>query len=145
MQRFWLVPYSHKGSESEAGCGVVSWWRRPIARVLQAFGVAVRVHQILRSDHGREPHDHPWPYLTCILRGGYREERYNDLGDLVSAKWHGPGSIVYRPANSWHRLQVPAGQTAWTLFITGPKRQTWGFAVDGKKVPYREYFGRGDQ
>ncbi len=141
MNRWWLVPFASAGNATMPGDGTgPASWRRPFVKLCQALGIAARVHQILRSDQGRDPHDHPWSYLTIILRGGYHEERYDELGDLVSRKWHGPGSILYRPANSWHRLLLPAGYSAWTLFITGPKQQTWGFAVDGKKVPYRDYF-----
>jgi hypothetical protein len=120
----------------------VCWWRRPIARLLQKLGIAVRVHHILRSDEGRDPHDHPWPYLTVILRGGYWERRYDDLGGHISTKWHGPGSVLYRPANSWHRLDLLEGQTTWTLFCTGRYAQSWGFNVDGRKVPYKQYLGK---
>lgn len=152
MERFWLVPYraiikrqvpDPFAPEGETltvidGTGPVSGFR-PIARLLQRFDVAVRVHHILRSDSGRDPHDHPWPYLTVILRGGYWEQRYNDSGALVSVRWHGVGSILFRRANSWHKLEVPVGKTAWTLFITGKKAQTWGFRTRDGKVPYYEY------
>lgn len=139
MERYWLVPYDASGTWSDVNCGPASWWRQPIARVLQLFGIAARVHHILRSDEGRDPHDHPWSYLTVILMGGYFEERFDDEGRFVSVRWHGPGSVLWRPANSWHKLIVPQGQTAWTLFITGRKQATWGFNVAGVKVPHREY------
>lgn len=145
MQRFWLVPYAQviqrPGVVGADGTGPVSLLHRPLAWLLQRFDVAMRVHHILRSDEGRDPHDHPWPYLTIILRGGYYERRYTPAGDLISWEWHGPGSILYRPAHSWHLLELPAGRTAWTLFITGRKAQTWGFNVDGVKVPYHRYKG----
>ena len=121
------------------GTGPVNLWRRPIARLLQKLGIAVRVHEILRSDDGRDPHDHPWGYVTVILKGGYFETRYSSQGVKLDKTWHGPGSILYRPAGSWHRLDVPNGMVTTTLFITGPKVQSWGFNVDGKKVPYYEY------
>ena len=136
MNRWWLVPYTNAGSARDTGCGRVSW-RRPLARLLQAFGVSIRVHEILRSDEGRDPHDHPWPYLTIILRGYYLERRYNDAGQCTSIEIHGPGAILWRPAGSWHRLELAYPVT--TLFITGSKSQTWGFNVDGMKVPYSEY------
>lgn len=138
MNRWWLVPYRAEGSQSGAGCEAASW-RSPLTWLLQRFDVAVRVHEILRSDEGRDPHDHPWPYLTVILKGGYWEERYNEAGDLLSTKWHGPGSVLWRPANSWHRLTLPDGAIATTLFITGRYCNGWGFNVDGTKVPYKTY------
>jgi hypothetical protein len=141
MRRWWLVPYrvviTRAGGQTD-GTGPVSGFR-PIARLLQAFDIAIRVHEILRSDADRHPHDHPWPYLTVILRGGYWESRYNAEGFLLHKRWHGPGSIMFRPANSWHRLDVPEDATATTLFITGKKCQTWGFRTEAGKVPYYEY------
>jgi len=139
MNRFWLAPYRTRIGD---GTGPVSW-KRPIAKLLQLCGLAVRVHQILRSDRGRDPHDHPWPYLTVVLFGGYWEERYDDEGMCISQRWHGPGSILYRPAGSWHRLDLPPGKDCWTLFITGPYRQRWGFNVRGKKIPHKDYLAGG--
>lgn len=28
----------------------------------------------------------------------------------------------------------------WTFFIMGQKKHTWGFLVDGVKIPYYTYF-----
>lgn len=150
MKRWWLVPYRqvierlvHAGTPYEYpdrdGTGPVSFWRRPLAWLFQRFDIAIRVHEILRSDRGRDPHDHPWPYLTVILKGGYWEERYDNMGALISRDWYGPGSAIFRRAGSWHRLILPEGQVTTTLFITGRKQQTWGFNVDGTKVPYKQY------
>lgn len=149
MNRYWLVPYNVtivRQAEPNHwpftdGTGLVSW-RRPFTRLVQMCGLAARVHEILRSDLGREPHDHPWWYLTVVLKVGYWEERYDAAGQLVNTKWHGPGSVLFRRANSWHKLVVPEGEIATTLFITGAKSQSWGFNVDGKKVPYYEYLGQ---
>lgn len=161
MNRWWLVPYErvierrvtevdpilfngHVVGQSSTtytttdGTGPVSW-RRPIAKLIQKLGFAVRVHEILRSDEGRDPHDHPWPYVTIILRGGYWETRYNDAGEKLSEEWYGPGSVLYRPAGSWHRLDLGQRRPVITLFITGKYVGTWGFNVNGKKVPHYEY------
>lgn len=170
MERFWLVPYAQviprktmapwwfssdevarpawlRSGEIEItvydGTGPLDWLTHPVGRLIQKLGYAIRVHHILRSDHGRDPHDHPWPYLTIILRGGYWESLFDEHGTLLSKKWHGPGSVLRRPANTWHRLDVPEGQTAWTLFITGEKKQTWGFNVGGAKVDHKTYREQG--
>src|SRR5665213_2092023 len=161
MLRHWLVPYrtvlkrklpqqpgdydigSWDGVypepfETADGTGPVSPWRRPIAWLLQRFDISVRVHEILRSDTERHPHDHPWSYLTILLRNAYAEERYNAEGDLIDYIIHKPGSILWRPAGSLHRLTLLNGPVT-TLFITFKKRGTWGFQVDGKVVPHHEY------
>lgn len=157
MNRWWLVPYNtvilrkvtepfrpghgmlvarHTGD----GTGPVTW-RRPLARLIQLCGLAVRIHEILRSDSGRDPHDHPWSFLTIILKGGYYEQLFDDDGTLVSTTWHGPGSVLFRRAGTWHKLILPKGKTATTLFISGQKRCTWGFNVLGVKIPYNRYQG----
>ena len=96
MERFWLVPYTSAGSagRDDDGTGVLSW-RTPIKKLLQRI-CAIRIHHILRSDLGRDPHDHPWPYVTVILKGGYWEQRFDNSGEIRSTKWYGPGSILYR-------------------------------------------------
>ena len=97
---------------------------------------AARVHEILRSDSDRHLHDHPWSYLTIILRGGYWEHTPDG-----NRKWYGVGRILYRPYTSIHRLELPEGATATTLFCTGPYRQGWGFHTEKGKIPWREYLG----
>lgn len=107
--------------------------------------IAARVHHILRSDAGEDFHDHPWPYLTIILRGGYCEVRpvLDASGRVIEERrrWYGPGSVLLRRAGTWHRLELQPGRTAWTLFCTGPKVQGWGFLSRGAKVPYWRYLG----
>ncbi len=150
MNRWWLVPYNVEIVRQESpnhwpfldGTGMVSFWERPFTWCIQKLGFAVRIHEILRSDSGRDPHNHPWMYVTVVLKGGYYEARYAADGHLTDMKWHGPGSILYRPANSWHKLIVPDGETATTLFITGKKCQRWGFNTSEGFVPYDKYPGR---
>ncbi len=135
MLRWWLVPYRKKLGD---GTGPVKLWRRPIAWALQQFGIAVRIHEILRSDEGRHPHNHPWWYVTIILRGSYIEDQFDEGGDCVWSEVRGPGQILFRRANSWHKLTLLHG-TVTTLFITGKQSQGWGFNVNGKHVPRRDY------
>lgn len=132
MERFWIVPYTSDGTWSDNGCGPApTWW----GRLLQRFGIAMRVHIIHRSDQDREFHDHPWNFLTIILRGGYWEHQPDDSG-WVATFWRPAGSILFRHAADWHRLTINPGEQAVTLFITFRKRQMWGFLVNGQKVPW---------
>ena len=55
------------------------------------FPFNLTLHKIVKSD---DPifHDHPWPYATLILKGGYREwiPQFNNKGELVykdEKKW----------------------------------------------------------
>jgi hypothetical protein len=121
MERFRLAP--------------VEWW------------LSARVHHILRSDKDDHFHDHPWAYLTIILRGEYTEVKpcWDKSGfyNGESRRTYKAGSVMWRSHNSWHRLELPPGETAWTLFITGRYRQRWGFLMrEDYKMSYREYFRR---
>jgi hypothetical protein len=109
--------------------------------------VAGRLNRILRSDSDRALHDHPWPYVTLILRGGYYEVTEKPWYSMTTGEcfpetkvqWYGPGSILFRGTKHKHRLVLPTGQTALTLFITLPFKQQWGFFVNGVKVYWRDY------
>lgn len=52
-----------------------------------------------------------------------RRKAYAALG----VRWRGPGAIVRRQATTLHRLVLPAGSDAWSLFFMGPKIRDWGF------------------
>lgn len=91
---------------------------------------AVYLHRFQRSDYD-EMHDHPWPFTSIILAGGYWEETpargwVNGLGPRQK-RWYGPGRILTRPANWVHRVVIPDGQEAWTLIVRGKKQRGWGF------------------
>ena len=142
------------------------WWLIPYNRT----GIAARVHRFLDSDPGRDLHDHPWPYISIVLRGGYFEVTrctpskpctscaearewgiVEELADAdcprLVATWRGPGSVAFRRASSFHRIDLNIDhihgrpRDCWTLFITFRARQPWGFLVNGEKVPASEYLG----
>lgn len=108
---------------------------------------AMRLHHILRSDNDRHFHDHPWNFASLILRGGYWEIRpvfFDGMYIADDVRWRGPGSIAFRRARDWHRLELPYGQTCWTLFITLKKRQEWGFLTQpNMKTLHQEYLQGG--
>lgn len=107
-----------------------------------AGGHVRRLHEILRSDNDRHLHDHPWPYTTVILEGGYFEETPLDPKDPTGPRrteWHAPGSVITRRAKDAHRLIIPDGQTCTTLFMTGPKQRSWGFHTEAGWVQWRHY------
>lgn len=97
--------------------------------------LSCRLHVILASDDDRALHDHPWHYATVVLRGGYVEVRPRGpltrvgIGRVLDVErtWIAPGRVLFRRAESLHRLEVPRGQTCLTLFFHGPRRRTWGF------------------
>ena len=97
------------------------------------FPFNIFLHKFMKGDPD-ELHDHPWPYATLILKGGYWE---------VTPKgkyWRGPGSFRIAGPKSLHRVELEEGIHAWTLFIPGPKNREWGFIVNGKWMQHEKYF-----
>lgn len=79
------------------------------------------LHRVTGSDDDRALHDHPWPNVSFIIEGEYRE--HTPIG-VFHRK---PGDIVFRQADALHRLELVKGPV-WSLFITGKKVREWGFA-----------------
>lgn len=106
------------------------------------FPFNVFLHKFLKGDPD-DVHDHPWPYATLILRGGYWEYTpvFTDDGTMVSEEkhWRGPGHFRTCQPNSYHRIELEPGITAWTLFMPGPHKREWGFLVKDKWVHNEQY------
>lgn len=134
MERYWLFnPYPTE--ESKRG----GKWQFPIS---------IRLHYIRREDQDRHQHDHPWNARTIILRGWYAEERGEMHPQPLLAKepvgvpylrWAGDTASLAH--GEFHRISNVCKDGVWTMFITGKYRGSWGFKVDGRKVPWREYLG----
>jgi hypothetical protein len=99
------------------------------------FPFNVTIHKIVRSD---DPifHDHPWPYITVILKGGYWEHTpvFNQQGKITSEKivFKGPGSVIRRKAKDYHWLELNDDKPVTTMFFMGPQQREWGFLVELK-------------
>lgn len=115
----------------------------------------VYVHKFCRSDDDRALHDHPWWWVSVILKQGYYEHTEK------SVAWRKPGSVVVRGAEVAHRVELniesdptrrnvynPFTQKitvytrevpAWTLFITGPKVRNWGFHCPKGWQPWEKF------
>jgi len=106
------------------------------------FPFNIFLHKFLKSDPD-DVHDHPWPYATVILKGGYWEwvPQYDSnckrVGEI--AKWRGPGHFRICPANSFHRIEVDPTVDCWTLFMPGPQKKECGFMVKDKWVHHADY------
>lgn len=110
------------------------------------FPFNVTLHKIVRSD---DPifHDHPWPYMTIILSGGYYEHTpvFDVDGRQLTevSRWRGPGSIIRRSANEYHWLELESEKPVTTLFFMGPQQKEWGFMANTKQgyvwMPFKEY------
>jgi len=129
MKRYWLLKV---GRGEEVDGELMPRW------------LGIRLHVICSSDDDRVFHDHPWWFVTLLLAGGFYEHRPINPSDWdwtreQDIRWHGAGSLLFRKAEHWHRLSLPEGHRAVTLFIHGPRAQSWGFLFKGRKMPWREF------
>jgi hypothetical protein len=78
------------------------------------------VHHWIGPDDDRAHHDHPWNFVTLVVKGGYWD--MSPAGnDYVKAP-----AIRYRKAEHRHIVRPHPGE-AWTILFTGPRIRTWGF------------------
>lgn len=106
------------------------------------FPFNVFLHKFLKSDPD-DLHDHPWPYFTLILRGGYWEwiPQFNAKGEKFGeiAVWRGAGHFRFCKATSYHRIELDPNVTCWTLFCPGRQQKDWGFLSRGQWIQWEQY------
>ena len=114
-------------------------------RERERFPFNVFLHKFLKSDPD-DVHDHPWPYFTVILKGGYYEwiPQFDSAGRKCGeiGHWRGPGHFRISSATSYHRIELDPDVTAWTLFCPGPKQRDWGFLVKNRWVQWQQYLAQ---
>tara|TARA_B100000214_G_C23665742_1_gene489523 strand:- start:20 stop:433 length:414 start_codon:yes stop_codon:yes gene_type:complete len=98
------------------------------------FPFNIFLHKFLKSDPD-DLHDHPWPFITIILYGGYWEHTIDG-----KKTWWGTGTFRYASAETFHRITVdPNYPDIWTLFIPGPKQREWGFKTEKGWINNSQY------
>ncbi|HXD98238.1 MAG TPA: hypothetical protein VN646_16940 [Candidatus Acidoferrum sp.] len=138
LSRFYLLgrPRMPDGSDPFDRFGAIR------AGAVEGERFGVYLHRFHRGDMDRELHNHPWRWsFSLILAGGYIEERRS--GNQVNTRAVFPGSINWLSQDTFHRVELLDGE-AWSLFVAGPKVQSWGFwdRVTGAFTPWREYIAR---
>ena len=111
----------------------------------------VYLHQFLHDDEDRALHDHPWRFVSIMLRGKYRE--------VVSFPAHGNGhyhfiersspSIAFRSADYAHRVVLKRDVKdrpvpCWTLVVTGRVTRDWGFLCPQGWRHWKEFTAESD-
>jgi len=101
-------------------------------RIIHTKWFGLRLHNIVSSDSDRALHDHPFDFISLILKGGYVEftppRRTGwSSSEAILCQWYGPGSVIKRKAEDLHRLKLLQEKPAWTLVLRGRMRREWGF------------------
>jgi hypothetical protein len=115
----------------QEACPMMLRWEFLSTRFLKAM-----VHYFPAEVSDRDPHDHPRPFVTFVLRGNYRDESWErisggtepdeaQIGRMVKERVHA-GAVRYRPASHLHIVETD-GVGCWTLVVMGPIVREWGF------------------
>jgi len=103
------------------------------------------IHWIYRSDGDRCLHDHPWSFLSIVLRGEYIEYRRKKHTVNTVPSTRGFLSIAYRRSKSLHRVVLPQHQIkpVITFVIMGRSKRDWGFETKLGWVKWDKYLEHG--
>jgi hypothetical protein len=103
--------------------------------IFQSKYLTIFLHQFWASDPD-DSHDHPWDSVKIRLKGDYTE--YNVDG---TSAWRTPGSVTYRRAEDFHRIELGDGGAGagWSLFIHFKRRRKWGFLYKGEWMEAGKY------
>jgi hypothetical protein len=137
-------------------CPIIYRWT-----LLKLGDTKLLLHRFPPNADDRDMHDHPRPFWTVVLRGGYddlvpcgtcggqqwRRSTYGagDVpcedcfdGGMVPGDRLRAGDVRRRAASYTHRTRVlPEG--AWTLVLMGPLRRRWGFWRGGRWWFWKDY------
>jgi len=112
--------------------------------ILKTNWFSIYIHRFLLPDD-ESHHDHPWPFLTYIVDGQYKEDRLYELNDYYPKsnslffnenKIRKAGSLAFRKPTDIHRVIIDKTytfkkrkQAPLSLCIMGPRLRNWGFWV----------------
>jgi hypothetical protein len=112
------------------------------------FGT-IRLHNIRLPDADPDLHDHPWDFVSFILRGGYVERVPCPGADPAVGPFQTltieAGGINFRRATDAHRIDRLIGGSAWTLVFSGRRVRSWGFWTPFGFIPWRAYVARANK
>lgn len=89
--------------------------------LVQVGRLHIRLHNIISKDTTPFLHNHPFSYISIILKGSYDEQLLVD--NKIVVKTHKPGSIIFRTNKDYHRINNTNG--CKTLFIAIKSNNTW--------------------
>jgi len=118
-------------------------------RILETPWFNLWLHHILMDDDDRDMHNHPWWFYSFIISGGYVEEvtepdHTHKLENclyrfLVCRLPFCSSTIAYRHQNQYHRVSLRHAKPCWSLILTGPKTNEWGFLTEDGWVHNQDY------
>lgn len=94
-------------------------------RIIATPWLSIYLHRLGTPDSRPTLHDHPWSFLSIILRGGYTEVRL-DKHAMTEVVRHRRWINVMRRDDA-HYIDSLDRTPTWTLLFVGARRRTWGY------------------
>lgn len=94
-------------------------------RIIQTPYGSLYLHRMDGPDSRDTLHDHPWAFLSIILRGSYFEQRLNLRTRRKELKFHRFFNLMRR--DDAHYIQEILRYPTWTFLFVGRRRRTWGY------------------
>jgi hypothetical protein len=118
------------------------------------FGCRLVIHQFHRSDNDRHYHDHPWNFISLILKGSYIEHFpvgnvRLDIPPQDIQQAHQRWDIIKRPKTWKHWVELHKKpnrmlyEECWTLVLLYGQRRNWGFWTKEGWIKHDQYDCRG--
>ncbi len=76
----------------------------------------IRIHKISSADRSTLYHNHPFHYISIILKGGYTESYVCSKTNTIKKVTHKLFSCILRKNTVFHRIETLLGETI-TLFV----------------------------
>ncbi len=105
----------------EGSTYLTRWWL-----VLTPWG-GIALHRMSAPDARVTLHDHPFSFVSIILRGGYTERRLDPRTMLVDEHRHVRWVNRMRVGIDAHSIRELDRPVVWTLLLVGRSPRTWGF------------------
>lgn len=120
-RRRWAGP--HRGftlaTDTTGEAYQTRWW------LFDTPWLGLAVHRFSTPDTSATLHDHPFPFVSLILRGGYTEARKDPYTGRIEERRVRRWNLMRRTdAHYVTELHAPA---VWTLMVVGADRRIWGF------------------
>lgn len=103
---------------------------------LERWGIECRwggifFHRMAAPDPGLWLHDHPFWFVSFVVKTGYSE--YRALArdpENWEVTHRNRFSLRSMRLDEIHRIVALQGKTSWSIIIHGPKKRPWGFFTD---------------
>jgi hypothetical protein len=96
------------------------------------------IHKFIKSDWDRALHDHASKSVSLLFEGEYLEHTPKGV-----THWKAP-AIIFRDAETPHRIELIDNKPAYTLFFFGDKERDWGFHCPKSWVHWEDFVDKND-